>query len=83
MCSYQYYHRFTSLIEDAEYDYLAKYLLEHFDKWQDHQHNYLITKDDLKAGTMYALKRGDYPEMIIQASEMWSREKIYEEVVLK
>jgi len=77
-CSYQYYHRFTSLIDDTEYDALAKFLLKTYDEWQDHQHSYLVSKDDLKAGTLYALNYYKYQTMVVQASEIWSREKYYE-----
>ena len=80
MCSYQYYHRYNSLISDTEYDMLAKSLLKNYDEWQDHIHSYLVTKDDLKAGTLFAIRRENYPQMVIQASEMWAREDFYKEV---
>ena len=80
MCSYAYYTRYTSLIEDTEYDQIAKRL---YDEWDDfeHQHKYLVDKGDLKAGTLYKLKQDDYPMMIRQASEMWMREKFQREKV--
>lgn len=77
MASYLYYIRFTSVIEDTEYDKLAKRLLKDFDK-VEHQHKYLVTEDDLRAGTLYSLKDSDYPTMIRMASEMWAREHFQE-----
>lgn len=79
MCSYGYYHKYTSLIEDSEYDSLARELLDHYSEWQDHQHSYLVSKDDLKAGTMYALRREEYPQVVRQAFMIWAEEKFFEE----
>lgn len=81
MCSYQYYHRYTSLVSDSEYDMLAKSLLENWYDWQEHQHAYIVTKDDLQAGTLFTVRTEDYPMMIVQASEMWAREKFYQDEV--
>lgn len=78
MCSFAYYILLDSLVEDTEYDQIARYLLEHFDEWQDHQHAYLVTKGDLTAGTLYRHKYTDYPAMVIAATDMWSR-KLWEE----
>ena len=81
MCSVAYYHRFESLIEDHEYDAIAKSLLKSWDDWQDHQHAYLVTKEDLAAGTMCSKDYKDYPNMVLAATEMrirQNREKLNE-----
>jgi len=74
MCSYEYYIRLNSLVEDHEYDTMAKTLLNSWDEWQDHQHAHLVTKGDLQAGTMFTLKDSDYPMIIKQGADIWSRE---------
>lgn len=78
MASYLYYHEITSIMDDTEYDKLARYLLDNWDAWQDHQHAYLVTKDDLRAGTLYAIGRDDYPQMVVQASQLWARKHFME-----
>ena len=62
MCSYAYYVDDEPLISDAEYDELAKSILENWDAI-DHPHKKLITKGDLEAGTYL----GEYPEMVKNA----------------
>jgi NAD-dependent DNA ligase len=56
--SYLYYHHDYSLFSDEEYDKMMKLLL---DKWDTIQHKLKkhITKADLRAGTLYALKERD------------------------
>lgn len=61
--SYGYYIRHDNLISDHTFDLMMKMLLKHFDE-VEHVHKYLITKDDLKAGTMYGLKNDDYPKIV-------------------
>ena len=64
MLSYLYYERSISLVPDTDFDQLCKEMLEH---WEDmeHPHKHLITKEDLEAGTGYALK---YPLMVQSAA---------------
>jgi len=77
MCSYAYYIDDEPLISDAEYDKLAKSILENYDTI-DHPHKVHITKDDLKAGTFL----GKYPTMIKGAVESYRRQmKKYRPVV--
>lgn len=71
MASYCYYILHKSPITDEEYDQLAKVLLKYWDQFE-HQHKHLVTKDDLDAGTLYALRRDDYPLMVQNAAELWS-----------
>lgn len=80
MCAYQYYHRYTSLISDSDFDALGKRLLAHWDDFE-HMHKHLVSLDDLRAGTLYALSEKDYPRMIVHASEDWSRELFAQEVL--
>ena len=62
MCAYAYYKEDSPLISDAEFDELAKWLLDNYDS-VEHMHKYLITKGDLEAGTFL----GEYPQMVISA----------------
>lgn len=71
MASYCYYIRYHSVMPDAEYDQMAMILLKHWDEF-DHQHKYLVTKEDLKAGTLYSVT--DYPKMVVGGAEIWLRE---------
>jgi NAD-dependent DNA ligase len=64
MCSYLYYIRNKSVIPDEQYDKMAKNLLKYWDTFE-HQHKYLVTPDDLRAGTLYHLKHDDYPKVVI------------------
>lgn len=70
MASYAYYIRHTSVMPDSEYDELAKYLLKHWHAFE-HQHKHLVSEDDLRAGTLYALGSDKYPLIIQAAAEMW------------
>lgn len=70
MASYAYYVRNTNVMPDEEYDKIAKLLLKYYDEFE-HQHKHLVSKDDLGATTLYALKASDYPLMVVHAAEMW------------
>ena len=72
MASYLYYIRYQSVMPDAEYDQLAKDLLEGYDDFE-HQHKHLVSKEDLKAGTLFALKEDHYPTMVKAAADIWLR----------
>lgn len=74
MLSYLYYVRMESVVEDAEYDALAKFLLSRYNDWQDHQHAYLVSKEDLESGTLYAVSQKDYPKMIVASADVWLRD---------
>ena len=73
MASYAYYILHESVMPDEEYDKLATVLLKYWDQF-DHQHKHLISKDDLEAGTLYSLRRHDYPLMVKNATELWLQE---------
>lgn len=77
MASYAYYILDKNLMEDEAYDALAKLLLEHWDEFE-HQHKYLLTKEDLKAGTAFAISEDKYPNIVIGAT----KRLIYENIKL-
>lgn len=60
MLSYGYYCLEESFVSDFFYDFLSREFLENYDKIE-HRHKHLITKEDLKAGTLYGLRENDYP----------------------
>jgi len=64
MCSYMYYIKSKAVLPDEEYDQMAKRLLKEWDTFE-HPHKYLVTKEDLEAGTLYALKESDYPQIVM------------------
>ena len=70
MCSYAYYQMDESLIPDAEFDALAKQLLDEYDKWKDHPH--CPTEDDLRAGTYL----GEYPTIVQVATQLYLKGSI-------
>mgnify|MGYP001600690125 CR=1 FL=1 len=58
-----YYHFDISILSDGRYDEIAKGLLEIYDTLEN-QHAPLILKEDLKAGSLYAMSLENYPLMI-------------------
>jgi NAD-dependent DNA ligase len=75
--SYAYYIEDESLVSDSEYDTLCVKLLDNFDKIK-HHHKHLISKEDLKAGTGYALSKKDYPSIVIGAAQQLKKELNHE-----
>ena len=69
MCAYAYYELDKPLIQDSEFDALAKEILDNWDNIQ-HMHKYLLTKDMLVAGTYL----GEYPNMVKGAVGNYMRE---------
>lgn len=69
MCAYAYYVEDRPLISDHEFDELAQYILANYDQIE-HQHKYLVTKDDLEAGTYL----GVYPERVKGAVRSYRNE---------
>jgi len=69
MCAYAYYELDKPLIEDFEFDALAKEILNNWDNIE-HMHKYLLTKDMLVAGTYL----GEYPNMVKGAVGNYIRE---------
>jgi len=75
--SYAYYIEDESLVSDNEYDALCIRLLDKFEEIE-HHHKHLISKEDLRAGTGYALARKDYPSIVISAAKHLKEELNYE-----
>lgn len=71
MTSYVYYHKFDNLIPDEVFDYLCKSMINDIHLIEDS----LISSDDLKAGTGYAIKYDQYPVRAIVGADMWMREE--------
>ena len=69
MCAYAYYELDKPLIEDFEFDALAKQILDNWDNIE-HMHKHLLTKDMLVAGTYL----GEYPTMVRMAVGNYMRE---------
>tara|TARA_R100001460_G_scaffold25725_5_gene51838 strand:+ start:2083 stop:2343 length:261 start_codon:yes stop_codon:yes gene_type:complete len=67
MSSYLYYKEDRQVLTDGDFDRLAKRLLDNWDS-VEHMHKHLISKEDLQAGTGYAIK---YTQRIINAAKNW------------
>lgn len=67
MSSYLYYEEHQTVLEDSEFDAICKELCDHWDE-VTHPHKHLTTKEDLEAGTGYAIK---YPSSVIGAARQW------------
>ena len=63
VASYGYYILGVSVMDDCEYDQLARTLLERWDDFE-HMHKHLVTRGDLEAGTLYRLSEDKYPGMV-------------------
>lgn len=73
MSSFLYYKRAESPIADEVYDAICQRLLKVWDTFE-HQHKHLITKEDLEAGTGYAIK---YPLMVETSAHKWADKLLY------
>ena len=73
MASYLYYHRYDSIFEDVDFDKMMSYTLKHYDNLE-HKYKSLVTKDDLQAGSLFALPVDKYPMGIVRLAEHYSRE---------
>ncbi len=60
IASYTYYHHDISVLSDGFYDELAKAMLEAWSELE-HDHKHLITKEHLRAGSLYDLAAASYP----------------------
>ena len=67
MSSYLYYKEDRQVLTDEDFDRLAKRLLDNWDS-VEHMHKHLISKEDLQAGTGYAIQ---YTQRIINAVKNW------------
>ena len=69
MCSYAYYLLGRSLVPDEKFDKICVFLKDNWNSFE-HQHKYLVTLEDLEAGTLYHLNDKDYPMVVKQATYM-------------
>lgn len=68
MSSFLYYRMNRSPITDAKYDNICKKLKQLWGTFE-HPHKYLVTLEDLEAGTGYAISH--YPTIVQQAAMVW------------
>lgn len=61
--AYAYYHLDDPIISDAAFDDIAKKLLDNYNE-VEHRHKCLITKGDLRAGSLL-LKEEEYPRIVV------------------
>lgn len=73
MSSYLYYDCDSQVLTDPQYDQLCRELLAGWEQF-DHQHKHLVTKEDLAAGTGYAIRK--YPLILKSAAHQWERDSI-------
>ena len=71
MAAYLYYELNRSPIPDEMFDRVCKALRAQWGTFE-HQHKYLVTLEDLEAGTGYAIK--NYPLMVRLAALTWWKE---------
>lgn len=67
--SYLYYVHDNPIIEDSEYDALCKFVVNNFDKCQQHVHGSYLDLDAVKAGSAYHIKPNEYPLRVRSAAE--------------
>jgi|SRR5271157_516269 len=72
MSSYLYYEENTHYISDGCYDWLCKFMLEHWNEIK-HYHKHIIEYDVLKAGTGFYIK--EYPSIVKGAAKRLLKEK--------
>jgi hypothetical protein len=65
--AYAYYILDESLIQDYEFDTMAKELLENYDTIS-HRHKHLVSKEALAAGSLL-LAEEDYPLIVVSVAE--------------
>jgi DNA ligase-like protein len=64
--SYLYYQMRTQILSDENFDQLCAHLLKHFDEVMASNvwHKILLSRDALRAGTLFDLKESGYPLII-------------------
>lgn len=73
VASYIYYYRphMAPILSDSVYDKMAKWLYSNFDE-VEHKYKHLINRDDLKAGSLFAIGDYDYPLGIVDMALLMS-----------
>jgi len=81
VASYCYYVVYESTLSDECYDKMARYLLKSWDK-VEHVNKNLVTKDNLKAPSLYNLSEAMYPtrvrvtaDILIRDLLLWRNER--------
>ena len=67
MSSYLYYEHDKNVLDDTQFDYLCKKILDNWDNIT-HVHKELISRQDLKVGSGYAI---NYTNMIMNSALKW------------
>lgn len=70
MASWMYYQEDESVISDATFDAMAHRMLAEWDTIR-HPHKGLVTREDLEAGSGYAIPRLEYPWWVRRHSREW------------
>lgn len=73
IASFLYYHRYCSIFEDEDFDKMCSFALKNFDV-MEHRLKHLVSKDDLRAGSLFALSVDKYPHGVVALAEHYSRE---------
>ena len=77
--SYIYYEKNTSLISDADYDQLCKWLCDNYSWMKPYDTNGYLDKDLLKCGSGYNISvcglTRDYAELLLQDQPVKKRKK--------
>lgn len=63
IASYAYYHEDESLLSDLLFDRMCKQALERYAEIT-HPHKRFVSEDALRAGSLYHLRREDYPSVV-------------------
>jgi hypothetical protein len=72
MAAYAYYVEDEPIGSDHMFDVVCRYLLQEFDNLPDHKHKYLLTKENLRAGTYL----GVYPDSIRYATMHYKKHEL-------
>lgn len=70
--SFCYYIDMESILTDELFDGMCTWLLEHYDE-VEHVNKDLVTRDMLRAGSAYNLRREDYPLRVQITGDMLAR----------
>lgn len=70
MSSYLYYVEDVHVLSDCDFDHLCSRLVQEWEQIE-HRHRELVSLEDLRAGTGYALK---YPKIVVASARRWYRE---------
>lgn len=66
MSSYSYYIQDDPILSDGCFDKMCKYAYDHYDELEHRHTKRYVTKDALRAGTMYHIPLDAYPHWCIR-----------------